>query len=272
MSIISFEDTLGCVAVEALGEDCFTAPNIEMEYYRIFGGQLLAQGIAIAVATCEGKAVKSMHVGFPRAGDLRKPVEFKVERLQDGRSFASRQILGGQAGKLIFHATVLLHVVEEGVDHQLPAPDVGPPEAATLEDLGMIPWETRIVDGVDLGSREVGEARYRFWQRTPKLPDDPMVHQALLAHSTDLTLIGTALRPVPELSEADATVKVQTAVTSHSIWFHRPFRLDEWVLIAQESPSLAGARGFGFGHAYNATGALVASFAQESMIRPIEPK
>jgi acyl-CoA thioesterase-2 len=272
LSIISFEDTLGCVAIEAQGEDLFTAPNIPMEYYRIFGGQLLAQGVAIAAATCEGKAVKSMHVGFPRAGDLRKPVEFRVDRLQDGRSFASRQILGGQEGKLIFHATVSLHVIEEGPGHQLPAPDVGRPEDATPEDLGMIPWETRVVGGVDLGNRDVGPPNYQFWQRTPKLPDDPMVHQALFAHSTDLTLIGTALRPVVALSEADSTDKIQTAVTSHSVWFHRPFRLDEWVLIAQESPSLAGARGFGIGHAYSAAGDLVASFAQESMIRRIEPK
>lgn len=272
MSIISFEDTLGCVAVEAQGDDHFTAPNIPMEYYRIFGGQLLAQGIAIAVATCEGKAVKSLHVGFPRPGDLRKPVAFRVERLQDGRSFASRQIFGSQEGKLIFHATVALHAVEQGDGHQQSAPDVGRPEDATLEDLGMIPWETRVVGGVDLASRDVGPPSYQFWQRTPKLPDDPMIHQALFAHSTDLTLIGTALRPVAGLSEADSVDKIQTAVTSHSIWFHRAFRLDEWVLIAQECPSLGGARGFGIGHAYGAGGELIASFAQESMIRQIEPK
>lgn len=268
MSIISFEDTLGCVELERCGEDSFTAPNIPMAYHRIFGGQLLAQGVATAAATGEGKAVKSMQAGFPRVGDLRKPVEFRVERLLDGRTFATRQLIGTQEGKAIFHATVSLHAIEGGSDHQQPAPDVGPPEDATLSDLGMIPWETRVVGGVDLGKRDSGPPSYQFWQRAPKLPDDRMVHQALLAHSTDLTLIGTTLRPVPGLSEADSTSKLQTAVTSHSIWFHREFRLDDWVLIAQQSPSLAGARGFGTGHAYSASGELVASFAQESLIRP----
>ena len=270
LSIITFEGTLGCVEVEELGRDRFTAPNIPMDYYRIFGGQLLAQGIAIAVATCQDKAVKSMHVGFPRVGDLRKPVEFRVERSHDGRSFASRQIYGEQEGRLIFHATLSLHALEEGAGHQLAAPDVGPPESAAPVELGMIPWETRVVGDVDLSARDIGPPSYQFWQRTPRLPDDPMIHQALFAHSTDLTLIGTALRPVPGISEADSPEKIQTAVTTHSIWFHRPFRLDEWLLIAQESPSLEGARGFGFGHAYSSAGELVASFAQESLIRTVK--
>ena len=133
----------------------------------------------------------------------------------------------------------------------------------------MIPWETRVVGSACLEDRAVGPPEFQFWMRTPKLPDDPTTHQALLAHATDLTLIGTELRPHADLGEADAPDRIQTAVTTHTIWFHRRVRLDDWTLIAQESPTSAGARGFGWGHAFGAGGELVASFAQESLLRPV---
>ncbi len=270
MPLISFKDVINCLEVEVVGDGHYTAPNISMPYYRIFGGQLLAQGIAIAARDAEGKEVKSMHVSFPRAGDLRMPVDFRVERLQDGRSFAGRSIVGEQDGKAIFSASLSLHVPEQGLSHQLAAPDVGGPEAATAVDLSMIPWETRAVDAVDLESREVGPPEYGFWMRTPMVSSDPVVHQALLAHATDLTLIGTTLRPHPDLSESDSPELIHTAVTTHTIWFHRSFRVDEWLLVSQRSPSCYGARGFGMGHVYAAGGELVASFAQESMLRVVE--
>jgi acyl-CoA thioesterase-2 len=134
-------------------------------------------------------------------------------------------------------------------------------------DLGMVPWETRVVGDADLGDRSTGPATYQFWMRTPALPDDPSLHQALLAHATDLTLIGTALRPVDGLSQADSTVRFHSAVTSHTVWFHQPFRIDEWLLADQHSPVLAGGRAFGRGDIWSQDGRLVASFAQESMIR-----
>lgn len=267
MPLIRFEDLTSCLEVEELRPGHYTAPNIEMPYYRIFGGQLLAQAIAVASASAPGKSLKSMHVTFPRPGDLRSPVEYRVESLQDGRSFANRWIVGVQDEKPIFSASISLHALEEGMSHQMTAPDVGRPQDASAVELSMIPWETRAVDGVDLESRETGPPEYAFWMRSPTLPDDPVVHQALLAHSTDLTLIGTALRPQPDWCEADSPELIQTAVTTHTLWFHRAFRVDDWLLLSQHSPTSAGARAFGSGHVFSLEGDLVASYAQESMIR-----
>jgi acyl-CoA thioesterase-2 len=241
-----------------------------MPYYRIFGGQLLAQCIAIATRTAEGKSVKSLHVTFPRAGDLRERVEYRVDRFQEGRSFAGRIVTGWQGEELIVTASVSLHVDEAGLDHQCDAPDLGSPEAATATELSMIPWETRAVGGVDLESREVGSPEFAFWMRAPGMPRDRATNQAMLAHATDLTAIGTTLRPHPGLGEANSPEQVQTAVTTHTVWFHRPFCLEEWVLVSQQSPSAAGARGFALGHVFAQGGKLLASFAQESMIRPVE--
>ena len=137
-----------------------------------------------------------------------------------------------------------------------------------LTDLGMVPWETRLAGGVDLADRGTGPARLEWWMRTPEVGDETALHQALLAHATDLTLIGTALRPFDGLSQADSTVALHTAVTSHTLWFHRPFRVDRWLLVVQEAPVVAHGRSYGRGDVF-AGDQLVASFAQEAMIRRI---
>ena len=132
----------------------------------------------------------------------------------------------------------------------------------------MIPWEARVVGGVDLADRAAGPPELQWWMRTPPLGDTRHVHQALLAHATDLTLIGTALRPFDGVSQADSTITLHTAVTSHTLWFHRPFRTDDWLLVTQHGPVVAHGRSFGRGDVY-AGDRLVASFAQEAMIRPM---
>jgi acyl-CoA thioesterase-2 len=270
MPTVDLDSILGCLAVEQTGPTTWTAPNVEMDYRRIFGGQLLAQAIALGAATSEGKSVKSLSVLFPREGSMDEPLVFEVEESQTGRAFAARRISAAQNGKVFFLAQLSMHTDEEGPEHHDPMPDTGGPDAAIPEEMGMVPWTTRVVDGVDLADRSPQPADYAFWSKVEDraLPDDRTVHQGLLAYATDLTLIGTALRPLDGLSQADAHVTLHTAVTSHSMWFHRPFRIDDWCLIAQHAPSVAGARGFGHGHVFDASGALVASFAQESMIRP----
>jgi acyl-CoA thioesterase-2 len=147
---------------------------------------------------------------------------------------------------------------------------VGPPEDAAPADLGMVPWETRLVGGVDLADRAAAPARLDWWMRAAPVPDEPALHQALLAHATDLTLIGTALRPFEGISQADSTVTLHTAVTSHTVWFHQPFRVDAWLQISQHSPVVAGGRSYGRGDVF-AGGELVASFAQEAMVRRLAP-
>jgi len=268
----TLESLLACLALEQTAENTYTGPNLELPYYRIFGGQLLAQAIAIATRSCADEAapkrVKSMHATFPRAGDLRDPVTYRVEKLHEGRTFSTRQIVGSQTERPIFAALVTLDIEDPpAFEHQREAPHVPGPAQSKATELSMIPWETRIVDGVDLASEATGPPRLEFWQRTPELPDDPTIHQALFAHSTDLTPIGTLLRPHPDVSEAHSPDRIQTAVTTHTLWFHRPLRVDEWLLIEQEGPTLANGRGFATGHAFAPDGALTASFAQESMIR-----
>jgi acyl-CoA thioesterase II len=269
MALVGVDAILGCLAVEQTGPTTWTAPNIEMDYRRIFGGQLLAQAIALGAATSDGKTVKSLTCLFPREGSLDEPLEFVVEETQSGRAFAARRISAAQDGKTFFVAQLSMHTAEEGFDHHDPRPEVGSPDDATPQESTMIPWSTRVVGGVDLQDRAAAPADYAFWNRVEErtLADDLTTHQALLAYATDLDVIATALRPVEGVSVADAHVSLHTAVTSHAMWFHRPFRVDDWCLISVHAPSLAGGRGFGQGHVHDAGGALVASFAQESMIR-----
>jgi acyl-CoA thioesterase-2 len=269
MPIITLDDLLACLELKEGPEGCYRGPNLEMPYRRIFGGQLLAQAIAIGTQSCPDKQVKSLHVVFPREGSLDKPLEYRVEALQDGRTFASRNIEASQDGKRIFAGMLAAHAPERGFEHQQEAPQLGGPLEATETDLSMIPWETRIVDGVDLSSREAGPPHLQLWMRAREAPDTQWIHQALLAHATDLTLIGTALRPHEGISQADSPERIHTAVTSHTLWFHEPVRIDDWLLFVQHCPTASHGRAFGMGHVFSARGDLVASFAQESMIRVV---
>jgi acyl-CoA thioesterase-2 len=276
MALVSLDGLLACLGVTEVEPGRFTAPHLDLDYHRIFGGQLLAQAVVIAEATGEGKSVKSLACLFPREGRTDQPVDLRVERAHDGRSFAARRLTATQEGRAFFLADVSLHAEEDGLEHQapvdgLPHPDGPPPEDATEVELSMIPWQTRVIDTVDLADPAVGPPTFAFWMRVAdrRLSDRIALHQALLAHATDLTVIGTALRPHPGYSQGDAGGRLATAVTSHSVWFHRPFRIDDWCLVTQSSPVTAGGRGFGLGHVFDADGRLVASFAQESMIRPV---
>jgi acyl-CoA thioesterase-2 len=267
MAAVSFDNLRECLELSEATPGTFTGANLALDYHRVFGGQILAQGILAATASSDGKEVKSLTQLFPREGNSESPMSYAVTKHQEGRTFGSTTVVATQRDKTVSVATLSLHNPEDGTARQDDAPSVGKPEAAAEADLGMIPWETRVVDGVDLSDRAVGPASYRFWMRTPSLPDSPSLHQALLAYATDLTIIGTALRPAEGLSQADTMTKFHSAVTSHSLWFHQPLRTDDWLLVDQHSPVLAGGRAFGRGDVWSLDGRLVASFAQESMIR-----
>jgi acyl-CoA thioesterase-2 len=268
MPAFSFENVLACFDVRPQQEGLYVGDNLELDYHRVFGGQILGQTLrAAAAAAGEGKVVKSLAQLFPREGDSSRPLDYRVTKHQEGRTFGSSAVVVSQGEKTVSLATVSLHAPEEGPRREDDAPKAGAPEDAELVDLGMVPWETRVVDGVDLAVPQAGPARFQFWMRTPALPDDVSLHQALLAHATDLTLIGTALRPLDGISQADAQVRFLSAVTSHNVWFHSPLRMDDWLLVDQHSPVLAGSRAFGRGDVWTQDGRLVASFAQESMIR-----
>jgi acyl-CoA thioesterase II len=273
MPTVSFDNLRACLDLEEAAPGTYAGANLALDYHRVFGGQILAQTILAATAAAgAGKEVKSLTQLFPREGNSALPMTYVVTKHQEGRTFASTGVVATQTEetgreKTVSVATLSLHTPEDGSLRQDDAPDIGKPESATLTDLGMIPWETRVVDGVELAARDVGPASYRFWMRTPTLPDTPALHQSLLAYATDLTIIGTALRPAEGLSQADTMTRFHSAVTSHSLWFHQPLRVDEWLLIDQVSPVFAGSRAFGRGDVWSLDGRLVASFAQESMIR-----
>ncbi|MBU6216410.1 MAG: thioesterase family protein [Acidobacteria bacterium] len=266
------DDLLACLSLTP-GGDGFEGANLDIGYHRVFGGQILAQVLCAAAEAAPDKSVKSMHVLFPREGDTARPMQYRVDQVQAGRTFSTTEVVAHQDGRVAAVALVSMHVDEDGLDRNDPPPPAGPPADATPTDLGMVPWETRLVDGVDLADRGVGPARLSWWMRTPGFttPDglpERAAHQALLAHATDLTLIGTALRPLEGVSQADSTVTLHTAVTSHTVWFHRPFRIDDWLLVSQEAPVVAHGRSYGRGDVFSGD-ELVASFAQEAMIRQI---
>jgi acyl-CoA thioesterase-2 len=236
----------------------------------VFGGQILAQVLTAASDASPDKSVKSLHILFPREGDTSKPMRYRVTKLQDGRTFGTTEVVAEQDGKVISAAVLSMHTDEDGLQRSDAPPSVGPPEDAPLLVLDMVPFEVRMVDGVDISDKAVGPAQLDWWMKAAPLGDDRHVHQALLAHATDLTLIGTALRPFEGISQADSTITLHTAVTSHTLWFHQPFRADGWLQISQTSPAVANGRSYGRGDVW-AGDHLVASFAQEAMIRQIAP-
>ena len=258
MPTVSFDNLRACLDLVEKEPGQYAGANLELDYHRVFGGQILAQTLLAATAAREGNSELAM--------------TYAVTKHQEGRTFASTGVVASQTDetgrtKPVSVATLSLHTPEDGPARQDQAPAAGQPDGATGTDLGMIPWETRVVEGVDLSDRSAGPPTYRFWMRTPALPDVPELHQALLAYATDLTIIGTALRPVEGLSQADTMTKFHSAVTSHTLWFHQPLRVDDWLLVDQHSPVLAGGRAYGRGDVWTQDGQLVASFAQESMIR-----
>lgn len=269
MAAFGLDDLVSCLALAEVAPGEVEGTNLDIGYRRIFGGQILAQVVVAAAEASPAKSVKSLHVLFPREGHDGVPLRYRVDRLQDGRTFGTTGVVARQDGKVVAASVVSLHGDEDGLHRSDPPPAVAPPADAAETDLGMIPWETRIVGGVDLADRAEGEPRLAWWARTPPLGDDRRhLHQALLAYATDLTLIGTALRPFPGVSQADSTVTLHTAVTSHTVWFHQPFRVDDWLLVTQHSPVVAGGRSFGRGDVH-AGDELVASFAQEALVRSL---
>jgi acyl-CoA thioesterase II len=241
----------------------FVGRNQRLEYHRVFGGQLLAQFLRIASATCPGKAVKSQHAVFTREGRADEPIRYRAVRQHDGRSFANITVTARQAGGVVATSSICMHAPEDGPEHQTVA-DV-PAVLGPDHDIGLdlIPWETRTA--VDLNATTTGPPEFEFWMRTP--PVDQLLAPALAAYATDLTLIGTALRPIAGVNQRGNGTAFTSAVTSHTIWFHRPFRTDEWLLLRQHSPLVAHGRSFGRGDVLTEDGTLVASYGQEALLR-----
>ena len=259
-----WDDLLGCLDLTTDStEFTYVGGNQRLSYHRLFGGQLLAQFVRAASLACPGKAVKSLHVLFARAGQSDEPVRYEVRIHHDGGSFGMLAIVARQSPGVLATASVCLHTAEDGPDRQT-VPEVAPlPGPEDRVELDLLPWETRWQ--ADLDSPAAGPPELDLWMRTP--PVEPDLAPALLAYATDLTLIGTALAPMHGISQRDAGTAFASAVTSHTVWFHRPLRTDEWLLLRQHSPILAHGRSFGRGDVLTEDGALVASYAQEALLR-----
>lgn len=241
----------------------------------VFGGQLMAQMIMAAARHSPAKTVKTIHATFARAGRVDGETELEVDTFHAGRAFASHTITAWQGDRLCSRAQVLTHVDEpDEIAHQVDRPRSDAPggDAATNSDNAVFPGaEYVIADGVDLvdSSAPVGPAELSVWYRSTATPDDPIINQAVLAWGTDGFLIGTAMRPHAGVGYDRAHVDLSTGVVSHTLTFHRPFSMADWLLMHHEAPFAGGGRTHGRCQIHDAGGVLVASYVQDNMIRPM---
>ena len=280
----ALQTLLQTLTLERLGDGVFRGPRSSEGWQRVYGGQVLGQALAAAAATVDDdRPIHSLHGYFLLGGDPEQDILYDIERLRDGGSFTTRRVRAVQHDRAIFAMNASFHKEESAFDHQSPMPDVPRPEdlPRAKDQVGQLlahlpenmraywdrehPIDVRIVDPTRYTSRQPRTATQAVWLRTNgQLPDLPHIHQAVLAYASDFTLLDTALIAHGKLLfDRD----IQLASLDHAMWFHRPFRADDWLLYAQDSPSAFGARGFCRGSIYDSAGRLVASTAQEGLMR-----
>jgi acyl-CoA thioesterase-2 len=269
---------LQTLTLEPIEENLFRGTSPPEERQRIFGGQVVAQALTAAYKTVSGRVCHSLQSYFIRPGDPTRPVLYQVERSRDGDSFTTRRVLAIQKGEQIFNMACSFQIPEKGYEHQVDMPDSASPDEALKDVEAMIarqppeatrwisqsPIEMRGIDPVDVTTPVAKPPHQMVWLRARKdMGDDIALNQALLAYASDYSLLGTAMRPHGVSWQSG----VQTASLDHIIWFHRPSNFSRWHLYVQDSPSASGARGFNRGAIYREDGVLVASAAQEGLIR-----
>src|SRR5688500_517224 len=274
---------LDVLNIEQLEVKLFPGLAPQDRWQGVCGGQVIGQALVAACRTVEGRPPHSLHCYFLIGGDPKVPIIYEVDRIRDGKSFTTRRVVAIQHGQAIFTLMVSFHNDEEGLTHQAPMPEVPPPEdlpseaqirATVLPSMPEAvqryykserPIELRPVEYGRYLGKKTENGKFHVWIRaTGKLPDDPQIHQCVLAYASDMSLLDTALVPHGRsLFEND----FMGASLDHALWLHRPFRADDWLLYAQESPSMTGSRGFARGLIFRRDGALVASVAQEGLVR-----
>jgi acyl-CoA thioesterase II len=280
----AIDDLLAILDLEQLEQNLFRGISPKNGWQRVFGGQVLGQALVAAVRTVpEERVAHSLHAYFLLPGDPKVPIIYEVERTRDGGSFTTRRVKGIQHGKTMFAMSVSLQKTEEGLNHQATMPQFPPPEDLPSEKQLFTKFQGDISEDIrnywqrerPIEMRPVDVSRYldrgkhppeqAMWIRaTGRLPDSLQLHQCVLAYASDFTLLDTALIAHGKLMfDRD----MQLASLDHALWIHRPFRADEWLLYVQESPSGQGGRGFCRGSVYTRDGILVASVAQEGLIR-----
>jgi acyl-CoA thioesterase-2 len=279
----AFQELLGLMQLESLEVNMFRGASRDIGTERVFGGQVLAQALLAASSTVEQRLAHSLHAYFLRAGDPEAPIVYTVDHSRDGRSFSARRVVAIQHGRPIFTLAASFQVDEQGLEHQFGMPEVPQPDAvnpvATLprEEFDHMPknmqrwldrfgpFEFRPVCGGDPDDRTPQPPYKQLWFKLHgELDDEPALHRALLAYVSDFHLVGTAILP-HGISWVQG--KLIMASLDHAMWFHRDFRLDDWLLYSCDSPSSSGGRGLARGMIYDRRGRLVASTAQEGVIR-----
>jgi acyl-CoA thioesterase-2 len=276
----SVEELVDLLDLEAIEDNLFRGRQPDTQMQRVFGGQVLAQSLVAAVRTVpEPFACHSLHSYFLRPGDTKVPIIYDVEEMRDGRSFCTRRVAARQHGRPIFFLTANFQVPEQGLEHQDRMPEVASPEECRPaiergsgdQDAWLREWAALDVRPV-ASSRRGGTldstarpARSQWWIRVSgELPDDPVTQLAAFTYASDMTLLPATLVPHDLYIESPG---MQAASLDHSIWFHRPFRADQWWLYDQVSPSASGGRGLALARVFSQDGLLVASVAQEGLIR-----
>jgi acyl-CoA thioesterase-2 len=276
------QDLLKVMTLERLELDLFRGESRDIGSPQVFGGQVLGQALTAASETVEGRSVHSLHAYFLRRGDFNSPIVYEVDRARDGHHISTRRVVAIQHGAQIFNMSASFQLEESGLDHQMTMPDVPPPDA--LVDLETLirdvvrtvpapmrrileqkrPFDFRPVQPPHyLKTRSLEPVKQIWFRAVDRLPDEERLHRCLLAYVSDFYLIDTAL--MPHLLPLDG--KLTMASIDHAMWFHRSVRVDDWLLYATDSPSSSGARGFARGNIFSRDGRLVASTAQEGLLR-----
>jgi acyl-CoA thioesterase II len=285
----ALDELIDLLALEQLEVNLFRGLSPDENRQRVFGGQVAGQALVAAGRTVDVGRVHSLHAYFLRPGDPLVPIVFDVDRIRDGKSFTTRRVVAIQHGRAIFNLSASFHVEEFGPEHQYPMPEVPepesiPPTAERLEPYAdrfpaeMMDWirrerpiDTRSVDlprWLDPKPGERAAEQFVWFKANGDLPDDPLLHACVVAYASDLTLLDTAVMPHARSWDDD---RYMMASLDHAMWFHRPFRADEWLLYYQKSPSAQAARGLSEGFIYRRDGALACTVMQEGLIRPIKP-
>ena len=276
-------DLLKLLELERIENRIFRGESRDLGGARVFGGQVLGQALTAASYTVQERRVHSLHAYFLVAGDVNAPIVYEVDVARDGKSFSNRRVVAIQHGQPIFNMTASFQVPEEGLEHSSPMPQVPGPEG--LADVRELvpdvlkkvpekmrrfltherPFEFRPVEPIHVIAPPRAAPVRHIWLKTvDKLPDNADLHRNVLAYVSDYQLVSTATMPH---GVHFAEGNVQLASLDHAMWFHRPFRVDDWLLYAMESPNASGGRGLALGRIFTRDGALVASTAQEGVVR-----
>jgi len=281
------KDLIGLLGLERIEDNIFRGDSRDIGSPQVFGGQVVGQALSAAQNTVDGRIAHSLHGYFLRRGDVDAPIIYEVDRARDGGSFSNRRVVAIQHGRPILNLAASFQVPEDGLEHQVEMPDVPGPEG--IKDLTDVakdmlehipskmrrfltdkrPFEFRHVEPVNFENPEKHPPRKHVWIRAvDALPDNPVLHQNLLTYVSDYELLGTATLP-HGLSFTRSNVIM--ASLDHALWFHSEVKIDEWLLYAMDSPNSSAARGLARGQFFNQAGHLIASTAQEGLMRVVDP-